>query len=99
LQEKKKADPNATLQVTGAVSWRREGIKYKKNEVFLDLVEQVNLLMSSNGEWSLQADAPGVRAPFMKAQQSITAAHHLLPPRHHPPQRRRWAHPDEVPAL
>jgi hypothetical protein len=33
LQEKKKADPNATLQVTGAVSWRREGIKYKKNEV------------------------------------------------------------------
>jgi len=49
-QEKKKVDPNATLQVTGAVSWRREGIKYKKNEVFLDLVEQVNLLMSSNGE-------------------------------------------------
>lgn len=48
-QEKKKVDPNATLQVTGAVSWRREGIKYKKNEVFLDLVEQVNLLMSSNG--------------------------------------------------
>lgn len=26
-------DPNATLQVTGAVAWRREGIKYKKNEV------------------------------------------------------------------
>ncbi len=49
LEEKKKADPNATLQVTGAVSWRREGIKYKKNEVFLDLIEQVNLLMSSNG--------------------------------------------------
>ncbi|GAX86224.1 hypothetical protein CEUSTIGMA_g13637.t1 [Chlamydomonas eustigma] len=48
-KKKEKADPNATLQVTGAVSWRKEGIKYKKNEVFLDLVEQVNLLMSSNG--------------------------------------------------
>ena len=27
--------PNATLQVTGAVGWRREGLVYKKNEVFL----------------------------------------------------------------
>lgn len=26
--------PNATLQVTGAVGWRREGLVYKKNEVF-----------------------------------------------------------------
>jgi hypothetical protein len=24
---------NATLQVTGAVGWRREGLVYKKNEV------------------------------------------------------------------
>ncbi|RRT80996.1 hypothetical protein BHM03_00026603 [Ensete ventricosum] len=27
--------PNATLQVTGAVGWRREGLVYKKNEVTL----------------------------------------------------------------
>lgn len=27
--------PNATLQVTGAVGWRREGLFYKKNEVNL----------------------------------------------------------------
>lgn len=27
--------PNATLQVTGAVGWRREGLVYKKNEVAL----------------------------------------------------------------
>ncbi|MCO5575305.1 hypothetical protein L7F22_029105 [Adiantum nelumboides] len=40
---------NATLQVTGAVGWRREGLVYKKNEVFLDIVESVNLLMSSKG--------------------------------------------------
>lgn len=33
-QEKEtKPPPNATLQVTGAVGWRREGLVYKKNEV------------------------------------------------------------------
>ncbi|XP_054039306.1 AP-1 complex subunit mu-2 [Rissa tridactyla] len=30
--------------VTNAVSWRSEGIKYKKNEVFIDVIESVNLL-------------------------------------------------------
>lgn len=30
--------PNATLQVTGAVGWRREGLAYKKNEVFVHLL-------------------------------------------------------------
>ncbi|GBF91132.1 AP-2 complex subunit mu [Raphidocelis subcapitata] len=40
---------SATLTVTGAVSWRREGIRYKSNEVFLDIVEEVNLLMGSGG--------------------------------------------------
>lgn len=32
--------------VTNAVSWRSEGIRYRKNEVFLDVVESVNLLVS-----------------------------------------------------
>lgn len=41
---------NATLTVTGAVSWRRPGLKYSKNEVFLDIVEEVNLLMSNTGD-------------------------------------------------
>lgn len=58
FEEKKTVDPNATLQVTGSVSWRREGIKYKKNEVYLDLIEQVNLLMSSNGT-ILRSDVQG----------------------------------------
>lgn len=31
--------------VTNAVSWRSEGIRYRKNEVFLDVVESVNLLV------------------------------------------------------
>ena len=39
----------APMAVTNAVSWRQEGIKYKKNEVFLDVVESVNLLVGSNG--------------------------------------------------
>lgn len=28
------------------MSWRSEGIKYRKNEVFLDVIESVNLLVS-----------------------------------------------------
>ncbi|KAF4014622.1 hypothetical protein G4228_006345 [Cervus hanglu yarkandensis] len=35
--------------VTNAVSWRSEGIKYKKNEVFIDVIESVNLLVNANG--------------------------------------------------
>ena len=37
------------LQVTGAVGWRKDNLKYKKNEVFLDIVEQVNMLTSAQG--------------------------------------------------
>ncbi|EPZ30782.1 Clathrin adaptor, mu subunit domain-containing protein [Rozella allomycis CSF55] len=35
--------------VTSTVSWRPEGIKYRKNEVFLDVIESINLLANSNG--------------------------------------------------
>ena len=35
--------------VTNAVSWRSEGVKYRKNEVFLDVVESVDLLVSATG--------------------------------------------------
>eukprot|EP00922_Rhytidocystis_sp_ex-Travisia-forbesii_P055276 GHVS01081864.1.p1 GENE.GHVS01081864.1~~GHVS01081864.1.p1 ORF type:complete len:511 (+),score=100.99 GHVS01081864.1:230-1534(+) len=35
--------------ITNAVSWRSEGIRHKKNEIFLDVVEKLNLLVSSNG--------------------------------------------------
>lgn len=35
--------------VTSAVSWRSEGVKYRKNEVFLDVVESLNLLVNSTG--------------------------------------------------
>uniref|UniRef100_A0A674MZ08 AP-1 complex subunit mu-2 n=1 Tax=Takifugu rubripes TaxID=31033 RepID=A0A674MZ08_TAKRU len=35
--------------VTNAVSWRSEGIKYKKNEVFIDVIESINVLVNANG--------------------------------------------------
>ena len=38
--------PNIPAAVTNAVSWRKEGIRYRKNEVFLDVIESVNLLVS-----------------------------------------------------
>lgn len=41
--------------VTNAVSWRSEGIKYKKNEVFIDVIESINVLVSFyfNKTWLL----------------------------------------------
>ena len=38
--------PSVPAAVTNAVSWRKEGIRYRKNEVFLDVIESVNLLVS-----------------------------------------------------
>lgn len=46
------------MQVTGAVSWRREGLTYKKNEVYLDIVETVNVLMTAKGT-VLRSDVTG----------------------------------------
>jgi len=43
-------EPNAlTAQITGAIDWRRPGLRYRKNEVYIDVLESVNLLMSTNG--------------------------------------------------
>ncbi|KAK0426747.1 hypothetical protein QR680_009878 [Steinernema hermaphroditum] len=46
---KLEAAPRPPMAVTNAVSWRSEGIKYRKNEVFLDVIESVNLLANANG--------------------------------------------------
>ena len=53
----------AARQVTSAVQWRREGLSYKKNEVYLDIVESVNLMMSAEGT-VLRANVQG--AIYMK---------------------------------
>lgn len=42
-----------TTQATGAISWRRPDVKYKKNEAFVDVVETVNLIMSAKGRLAL----------------------------------------------
>lgn len=47
-----------TMQATGALSWRRNDIKYRKNEAFVDVIEDVNLLMSATGT-VLRADVNG----------------------------------------
>ncbi|THG99671.1 hypothetical protein EW026_g2729 [Hermanssonia centrifuga] len=47
-----------TTQATGATSWRRADVKYKKNEAFVDVVETVNLSMSAKGT-VLRADVDG----------------------------------------
>ncbi|KAG6386552.1 hypothetical protein SASPL_151718 [Salvia splendens] len=44
------ASQKPPMAVTNAVSWRSEGIMYRTNEVFLDVVEKVNLLVNSNGQ-------------------------------------------------
>jgi len=61
-------DPSKiTIQATGGISWRREGIKYRKNEMWIDVIESVNLLMSNKMD-VLRADVAG--QVMMKAQLS-----------------------------
>jgi len=40
LQEGNKLEVKPPMAVTNAVSWRTEGIKYRKNEIFLDVIER-----------------------------------------------------------
>jgi len=49
-QSPSKEPSHVTSAVTGQVGWRREGIKYRRNEIFLDVLESVNLLMSQGGK-------------------------------------------------
>ncbi|KAJ2846917.1 clathrin associated protein complex medium subunit [Coemansia brasiliensis] len=50
--------PQITMQATGAMTWRRQDIFYKKNEAFVDVIESVNLLVSAKGT-VLRADVQG----------------------------------------
>eukprot|EP00906_Rhabdomonas_costata_P032120 RCo045272 len=49
LTRGKESQSEISMKVTGKINWRKDGIKYRKNEVFLDVVEDVNLLMSQQG--------------------------------------------------
>eukprot|EP00040_Diaphanoeca_grandis_P039288 m.258667 g.258667 ORF g.258667 m.258667 type:complete len:435 (+) comp36862_c0_seq1:213-1517(+) len=46
-------------QVTGQIGWRREGIKYRKNEMYIDVVEKVNCLVASSTGNTLHANVAG----------------------------------------
>lgn len=50
-QDARVSDSSNMLPVaaTNAVSWRTEGIKHSRNEVFLDVIENVNILVSGTG--------------------------------------------------
>jgi AP-1 complex subunit mu len=49
VKEKHELKHKAPTALTNAVSWRPEGIVHPKNEIFLDVVESLNLLVASNG--------------------------------------------------
>lgn len=49
VQERHKFVAKPPVAITNAVSWRSEGIKHKKNEIFLDVIEKLNILVASNG--------------------------------------------------
>jgi len=57
--ERQAQSSGVTIQATGAINWRKDGIKYRKNELFIDVVENCNLLMSSKGT-ILRNDVSGV---------------------------------------
>ena len=58
-------DTAITSQITGAIDWRREGIRHRKNEIFIDVMEKVNLLMSSSGV-VLKEDVVGIHQKLHK---------------------------------
>lgn len=43
------AGTKLAAQATGVAPWRRPGIKYRKNEVFIDVIEKVHALVAQNG--------------------------------------------------
>lgn len=47
-----------TTLLTSANAWRPEGIKYQKNQVWIDIIESVNVLLSNKGN-VLKADITG----------------------------------------
>ncbi|GAM22943.1 hypothetical protein SAMD00019534_061180 [Acytostelium subglobosum LB1] len=47
-----------TIQATGITPWRTPDIKHKRNEIYIDVVESVNMLMSAEGN-ILRADVTG----------------------------------------
>lgn len=49
LKNSVRMDSDITDTISNNCSWRPEGIKYKKNEVYLDVDEKINLLVGKDG--------------------------------------------------
>ena len=73
VAEEQRQAQAAARQVTSAVQWRREGIVYKKNEVYLDIIESVNLMMSAEGT-VLRASVQGaiIMKAFLSGMPNLT---------------------------
>lgn len=42
--------PDTSQAYNSAITWRKPGLKYSKNEVYLDVVERVNMVVSATGQ-------------------------------------------------
>lgn len=49
LSQKQKDKIDIPDEVNEVVKWRKEGIKYKKNECYMDVVEKLNMTVSESG--------------------------------------------------
>ena len=62
-----------TSTMTNIVSWRKEGIKYPENEAWLDVIENVDELISSSGNvLSSQINGKIIMKSFLSGMPTIT---------------------------
>ena len=62
-----------TSTMTNTVSWRKEGIKYNVNEAWLDVVEKVDELISSDGNvLSSQINGSVIMKSFLSGMPRVT---------------------------
>ena len=45
IKKQKENDVKISNTITNQVSWRKDGIVHKKNEIYLDVIEKVNSLV------------------------------------------------------
>ncbi|EEB05773.1 AP-2 adaptor complex subunit Apm4 [Schizosaccharomyces japonicus yFS275] len=55
----KTTSQRVTAQLTGAISWRGADVKHRKNTIYVDVIENMNLLIGTTGN-VLRADVSGV---------------------------------------
>ena len=98
---KKAQNQAVTIQATGAISWRKEGIKYRKNELFIDVVENCNLLVRLTHSTARLRVCTLHSMPFPLSLSDAHrfCAHTGIEQGHHPPQRRLRQRPGQMLSL